>query len=63
MGELFTLVLDPKVKRAAREARRLTEINIYLRECERIIEAELKRSMVNPIAMGNLFTTTQELDL
>jgi hypothetical protein len=55
MGELFTLVLDPKVKRAAREARRLTEINAYLRECERIIEAEIKRSMVNPIVIEGLF--------
>jgi len=52
MGKFVTFTLTADAKRRAEKSRRLTEVNTYLREAERIIDQEIERSLVDLMAFG-----------
>lgn len=53
MGKYVTLTLSADTKRKAIEARRLPEVNTYLREVERIMDLEFDRVFGTLAAFGS----------
>lgn len=52
MGKFVTLTLSADARRRAIDSRRLTEVNTYLREAERILDAEIERTLFDLSAFG-----------
>jgi hypothetical protein len=51
-AKYVTLMLSAEARRKAVEGRRLVEVQTYLREVDRIVNAEIGRAMVDLAAFG-----------
>jgi hypothetical protein len=57
-----SITLSAEARRRAKDARRLVEVETYLREVDRIVNAEIDRCMVDLLAFGACTIPHDRLD-